>query len=76
MDKPLCRKCGLEHWRFVKCIEAPHENAYDQAKVEYAEAHRVIPEHRSRPAAPMTFLGRNFIEQAPGVYRRRRVQGR
>lgn len=72
MDKPTCKRCGEPHWRFVKCIEAPAENAYDVARLKASEGTLVpVPISRAH-ARPPVLTSRNFTQQAPGVYRRRR----
>jgi hypothetical protein len=72
MDKPECRKCGERHWMFVACAEAEARNELEQENAQAAVAARVIPQHRTKPARSMATVSRNYIEQAPGVYRRRR----
>lgn len=81
-QKPTCKRCGEPHWPFVRCEQVPQENERDQARQDqtaadqaYKQAHRVIPQVKSKPAYTTTFVGRNYIEQAPGVFRLRRHRG-
>lgn len=40
--KPQCRKCGVAHWPFYSCADAPAENAREEAKAA-AQAARAMP---------------------------------
>ena len=43
MAKPVCNKCGAEHWRFVKCADAPAAEARDQQIAAVREQRKVVP---------------------------------
>lgn len=30
-EKPVCLKCGVPHWRFVRCDDVEHAEAKEQA---------------------------------------------
>ena len=56
MNKPLCKKCGAKHWRFVACDDAPAINEIEAVNAVKREASKVYPQFR-RPdgtVAPKT----------------------
>lgn len=51
-EKPVCSKCGVEHWRFVRCEDAEARNAED-------EKNRV-----RQPANPFTVVVHESVDWA------------
>ena len=43
MGKPVCSKCGGQHWRFVRCEDAPAAQARDNELAELRERRKVTP---------------------------------
>lgn len=68
--KPLCNQCGEYHWNIIRCVEVPAENDREQRRDGKHTAARVTPVVRTHTATPR-FQSQNFVQQAPGVYRRR-----
>jgi len=46
MNKPLCKKCGAKHWRFVACADAPAINEIEAVNTVKREAAKVYPQWR------------------------------
>lgn len=71
-EKPTCKKCGQAHWLFVRCEDGPADNDAEALRKRQRDGTMVqVPISRAQ-SRPAVFIGRNFVEQAPGVYRRRR----
>lgn len=62
--KPVCGRCGEEHWRFVPCAEVDAANELEARK----QALKVVPEYRTgKDREPRDRL-LTLVQQAPNVF--------
>lgn len=68
MQKPLCSKCGQQHWRFHGCEQVEAVEQAEVAKAAAVESARVIPEFRTdRDREPRDVM-RTVRRQATNVF--------
>lgn len=83
-EMPTCTTCGLPHWRFKPCAEAPALAAKEAAATRERERLKVQPELKCPPG--FVRVGHNkfardvprdgltnrpsFVQIAPGKYRK------
>lgn len=72
MEKPVCRRCGQKHWRFVGCEQVEVVEAREVEKAVAVEKARVIPEFRTRREQEPRDVMRTVTRQATNVFVRER----
>lgn len=77
MDKPLCNRCGVKHWRFVACEQADELNAREAANTEQRER-AATPEWLvvTDPRVPFGPSKLKTVRIVDGVVRLPRADGR